>query len=117
MRDPFELVRTIGLTLPDVEAATKYDGSPVLKAGGCFMAGLAGHASAEPGSLVVRSRVEDRAWLLEDAPDTYYVTDYYERHPVVLVRLDRIDAAVGLPEAHDGEAAMVTFSATSPRPS
>ena len=57
------------------------------------MAGLAGHASAEPGSLVVRSRVEDRAWLLEDAPDTYYVTDYYERHPVVLVRLDRIDAA------------------------
>jgi hypothetical protein len=68
------------------------------------MAGLAGHASAEPGSLVVRSRVEDRAWLLEDAPDTYYVTDYYERHPVVLVRLDRIDAAVGVPEAHDGEA-------------
>jgi len=57
------------------------------------MAGLAGHASAEPGSLVVRSRLEDRAWLLEDAPDTYYVTDYYDRHPVVLVRLDRIDAA------------------------
>ena len=92
-RDPFEVVRTIGLTLPDVEAAIKYDGSPVLKAGGCFMAGLAGHASAEPGSLVVRSRLEDRAWLLEDAPDTYYVTDYYDRHPVVLVRLDRIDAA------------------------
>ena len=92
-RDPFEVVRAIGLTLPDVEAAMKYDGSPVLKAGRCFMAGMAGHASAEPGSLVVRSRVEDRAWLLEDAPDTYYVTDYYERHPVVLVRLDRIDTA------------------------
>ncbi len=92
-REPFEVVRTIGLTLPDVEAATKHDGSPVLKAGGCFMAGLAGHASAEPGSLVVRSRGEDRQWLLEDAPETYYVTDYYERHPVVLVRLARIDDA------------------------
>ncbi len=92
-RDPFEVVRTIGLTLPDVEAAMKYDGSPVLKAAGCFMAGLAGHASAEPGSLVVRSRLEDREWLLADAPDTYYVTDYYERHPVVLVRLARIDDA------------------------
>jgi hypothetical protein len=91
-RDPFEVVRTLGLTLPDVEAAIKYDGSPVLKAGGCFMAGLACHASAEPGSLVVRSRLEERAWLLEDAPETYYVTHYYERHPVVLVRLDRIDA-------------------------
>jgi hypothetical protein len=92
-KDPFEAVLAIGLTLPDVEAATKYDGSPVLKAGGCFMAGLAGHSSAEPGSLVVRSRAEDRKWLLEDAPDTYYLTDYYESHPVVLVRLKRIDDA------------------------
>jgi len=39
--DPFEPVRAVGLTLPDVEAATKYDGSPVLKLGGSFLAGLA----------------------------------------------------------------------------
>ena len=37
------MVRAVGLTLPNVEATTKYDGSPVLKLGGCFMAGLATH--------------------------------------------------------------------------
>jgi hypothetical protein len=89
--DPFETVRTVGLALPDVEASTKYDGSPVLKAGGTFMAGLAMHRSAEPETLVVRVAFEERECLLEDAPETYYVTDYYRRYPVVLVRLSRID--------------------------
>ena len=87
----FDIVRTVGLELPDVEAGTKYDGSPVLKLGGAFMAGLASHRSAEPGTLVVRVSHEEREWLLEDAPETYYVTDYHRSHPVVLVRLSRID--------------------------
>jgi hypothetical protein len=90
-RDPFETVRKVGLALPDVEAATKYDGSPLLKAGGSFMAGLAMHSSAEPETLVVRVGLEERGWLLEEAPETYYVTDHYQRHPVVLVRLSRIE--------------------------
>jgi hypothetical protein len=60
----------VGLALPDVEATTRYDGSPVLKVGGCFMAGLATHHSAEPATLVVRSGFEEREWLLEDAPET-----------------------------------------------
>jgi hypothetical protein len=87
----FRRVTKIGLTLPGVEAATKYDGSPVLKVGGCFMAGLAIHPSAEPGTLVVRADFDDRVSLLEEAPETYYLTDYYRPHPVVLVRLSRID--------------------------
>jgi hypothetical protein len=89
--DPFETVRAVGLTLPDVEAATKYDGTPVLKMRGCFMAGLATHPSAEPDTLVVRIGLEEREWLLADAPDTYYVTDYYRKYPVVLARLSRLD--------------------------
>jgi hypothetical protein len=89
--DPFEAVRDVGLVLPDVAATTRYDGSPVLKMRGCFMAGLATHRSAEPGSLVVRADFEERERLLEDAPDTYYVTDYYRNLPVVLVRLSRIE--------------------------
>jgi hypothetical protein len=89
--DAFEVVRIVGLALPDVEAATKYDGSPVLKLGGCFMAGLATHPSAEPDTLVVRADLEDRALLLEEAPETYYLTDYYERYPLVLARLSRLD--------------------------
>jgi hypothetical protein len=89
--DAFDTVKTIGLALPDVEATIKYDGSPVLKVGGCFMAGLAMHPSAEPETLVVRVDFEDRACLLEDAPDTYYLTDYYRNHPIVLVRLSHVD--------------------------
>lgn len=89
--DAFHLVRAVGLALPGVEAATRYDGSPVLTLGGCFMAGLATHRSAEPGTLVVRAGFDDRALLLEDAPETYYLTEYYEKYPLVLVRLARVD--------------------------
>jgi hypothetical protein len=86
----FAVVRRVGLTLPKVEATTRYDGSPVLKVNGCFMAGLAMHRSAERGSLVVRSDFEERERLLEDAPDTYYLTDYYRSYPIVLVRLSLV---------------------------
>jgi hypothetical protein len=91
--DAFEAVRTVGLSLPDVEATTKYDGSPVLKVHGSFMAGLATHRSAEPETLVVRVGFEEREWMMEDAPETYYLTDYYRSYPLVLVRLSRIDRA------------------------
>jgi hypothetical protein len=87
----FETVRAVGLALPGVEAATKYDGSPMLKVGGSFMAGLAMHPSAEPETLVIRADPEERECLMEDAPEAYYLTDYYRNHPVVLVRLSRLD--------------------------
>ena len=91
--EPFAIVRDIGLGLPDVEATTKYNGSPVLKLGGCFLAGLAAHPSAEADTLVVRMAIEDRETLLEDAPEIYYVTDYYRPYPIVLARLALLDAA------------------------
>jgi hypothetical protein len=84
------MVKTVGLALPGVEATTRYDGSPVLKVGGIFMAGLATHRSAEPETLVVRSGLQEREWLIEDAPETYYLTDYYRSYPLVLVRLSQI---------------------------
>jgi hypothetical protein len=92
-RAAFDVVRQIGLALPGVEATVKYDGSPVLKVHGVFVAGLATHPTAEPETLVVRYGLEDREWLLEDAPETYYITDYYRKYPLVLVRLSRVDRA------------------------
>ena len=89
--DAFEAVRAVGLALPDVEATLRYDGAPVLKVRGIFMAGLATHRSAEPQTLVVRAGIEEREWLMADAPETYYLTDYYRSYPLVLVRLSRID--------------------------
>lgn len=63
--DWFAAVKTIGLTFPDVEAVIRYDGTPALKARGCFMAGLATHESAEPDSLVVRMNPDESvSWRL-----------------------------------------------------
>ena len=90
-KQPFDTVKEAGLTLPNVEASIRYDGSPVLKVFGVFMASISTHPSAEPNSLVVRSSFDDRERLLEEAPETYYITAYYRRHPVVLARLSCLD--------------------------
>ena len=55
------------------------------------MAGLAMHPSAEPDTLVVRCGLEDRENFLDDAPATYYITEYYRRYPLVLVRLPHLE--------------------------
>jgi hypothetical protein len=90
MPNAFDIVQRIGLTLPNVEAVTRYDGSPVLKVAGVFMAGLATHESAEANTLVVRADLEQRDSFIDEAPETYYVTEYYRRYPLVLVRLDHV---------------------------
>ena len=88
--DVFTVVKQIGLAMPDVEASIRYDGSEVLKAGGSFMAGIATDESAEADTLVVRCDYDDRQLLLEDAPETYYLTEYYAKYPLVLVRLSEV---------------------------
>ena len=85
----FEAVRALGREFPDLEESTMY-GSPALKLGKRLVACLAIHRSAEPGSLVVRTDFEQRAALLAEDPETYYVTDHYLNHPTVLVRLARV---------------------------
>ena len=87
----FEEVKAVALKLPDVEASIRYDGSEVLKAGGSFMAGIASDESAEADSLVVRCEYDDRQLMLEDAPETYYLTEYYAKYPLVLVRLSELN--------------------------
>lgn len=88
---PFDIVKAIGLAFGDVEAAIHWTGLPVLRVRGCFMAGLAAHPSAEPATLVVRCDLDQRERLLEDAPDTYYITDFYQKYPLVLARLAHLN--------------------------
>lgn len=85
----FEDARVWARKFPDVEETTMY-GSPALKLGKRLVACLAVHRSAEPGSLIIRSDLEQRAALLSEDPGTYYVTDHYANHPVVLARLARL---------------------------
>jgi hypothetical protein len=86
----FETVRNLGLGLPDVEESTAY-GCPALKVHGKLMACIPANPSAEPGSLVVRVDFNERAELLAEAPDVYYVTDHYVGYDAVLIRLSRIN--------------------------
>jgi hypothetical protein len=89
----FDTVRSIALELPDVEDSTAY-GNLALKAHGKLLACVPTHRSAEPGSLVVKVDFGDRAALLAEAPDVYYVTEHYVGYPSVLVRLARVSPDV-----------------------
>jgi hypothetical protein len=93
----FRLVRRLALAMPDVEDVSQA-GRKQLKLRGVFLAAIAIHPSAEPNTLVVRSPIEERDLLIEDAPETYYLTDYYRPYPLVLVRLSHVgpDALRGL---------------------
>ena len=85
----FEVVREIGLALPDVEDSTMY-GAFALKVRGNLLACVAINKSAEPLSLGVRVPFEQRDALLAEAPETYYVTSHYVNYPMVLVRLSKV---------------------------
>ena len=85
----FDTVRSIGLAFPGVEEGTAY-GFPALKVRGKLLACVPANPSAEPGSIVVRVSFDDRAELLAEAPDVYYITDHYVDYNAVLVRLSRV---------------------------
>jgi hypothetical protein len=89
----FDTVREIGLTLPGVEHSTTH-GVPALKAQGKLLAWIPVNRSAEPDSLAVRVDFDDRAHLLTEQPDVYYVTDHYVGYNAVLVRLSCVSADV-----------------------
>jgi hypothetical protein len=85
----FATVRSIGLTLPDVEEGTMY-GTPALKLRGKLLACMASHKSAEPNTLVVCLDFEQRDAMIADDPATYYLKPHYVGYPSVLVRLSRV---------------------------
>ena len=86
-------VRKIALALPGVEESVGW-GVPTFKVQGKMFACVPSHRSAEPGSLVVRVDFDDRATLLAEAPDVYYITDHYAGYTGVLVRLSRVTPEV-----------------------
>jgi hypothetical protein len=89
-RQTFDVVRQIGLELPDVEESTMY-GEPALKLRGKLLACIASHKSAEPGSLVVRIGFDQRDALVAEEPRIYYLKPHYVDYACVLVRLALID--------------------------
>lgn len=70
--------------MPEVEESTSY-GTPALKVRGKLLARL-----KDDETLVLMTSAEDKAFLLQAAPDIYFETDHYKGWAPVLVRLAAI---------------------------
>ncbi len=82
----FEDLQRIGLALPGVQARTSY-GTPALFVGKKLLVRL----KEDARDVVLRMSLEEKAFLIEADPDTFYETDHYKGWPAVLGRLDRLD--------------------------
>jgi hypothetical protein len=85
-------VLRIGLKLPGVERGTLH-GVASLTLKGRLLACPALHRSAEPGSLMVRIPPRERARLIAERPQVFYLTPHYRSYPSILVRLPQIERA------------------------
>lgn len=61
-----------------------------MKLNGKLLACVPVNKSAEANCAAVRIGFERRTQLLQEHPETYYITAHYAQHPTVLVRLGRI---------------------------
>jgi hypothetical protein len=86
----FDIVRELGLAFPRVKE-TRYYKMPALEVDGEVFVVQTSHRSADPNSISVAIRFEDREKLIADNPRVFYLKPHYQNYPVVLVRLDQID--------------------------
>lgn len=78
----YDVVRRLALGFPGVAEGQAY-GTPSLHVGKKLMARL-----REDGeTLVIKIDPADRIRYFEAAPDTFFITDHYQGHPVMLVNL------------------------------
>jgi len=86
----FDSVRRVASRLPEI-SESQIHGKPALRVSGKLLACVPVHSSAEPGCVAVRIDFKQRAGLLRESPQTFYVTNHYIPYPMVLVRLARIE--------------------------
>jgi len=84
----YEDIRTLALSLgfPGVTEAVSW-GQPCLKAHGKLWF----FWSPSENAPVFKVPFEEREFLVESDPATFFFTDHYRSHPLVLARPDRID--------------------------
>ena len=80
-------------TLPGTEQG-RLHGNPAVRVRGRLVAFLPDNARSRPPHapdheefMVVRTDVSERAALLAEDPETFFVTPHYQSHPGVIVRL------------------------------
>lgn len=75
-------VVAVGIALPGVEQGISY-GKPALR---FRERTLAATTAPDPGSFVLHVAVEEKDWLLERDPATFWQTEHYRDWPAILVR-------------------------------
>ena len=84
----FDEVKQIALAFPGVEERTSY-GTPAYFVGKALLVRL-----KETGTdIVLKMSLDEKAFLIEADPDTFYETDHYRGWPAVLARLGKLDEA------------------------
>jgi hypothetical protein len=81
----YEIVRQLGLALPNVEEGTSY-GTPALKVKGKLFVRL----REEGDVIVLKMPFDRREALMTEDPETYFITDHYREYEWVLVRLSKV---------------------------
>jgi hypothetical protein len=81
----FDGVKRLAAALPGVEESTSY-GTRALKVKGKLLARL----KEDGETLVLRTSMFEREVLLAAAPKVFFVTEHYDDHPWVLVRLAQV---------------------------
>jgi hypothetical protein len=77
----------MALLLPGVSEGRAY-GGPSLHVGRKFL----GRLRDDGETLVLKVELDERARLLESAPDAFFLTDHYAPHPYVLVNLLAVES-------------------------
>jgi len=84
--DSWDSVMAFALALPGCEESTSYGKPAVRVRGKAFV-----YPGRERGSFAVASPLEEKEFLMETDPDTFWETDHYRGWPAVLVRFDSSD--------------------------
>ena len=84
--DDWDSVMAFGLTLPGTEPSTSYGRPAVRVRGKAFL-----YPGREKGSFCVAATMEEKEFLMETDPDTFWETDHYSRWPAVLVHFGSPD--------------------------
>ena len=79
--DSWDSVMAFGLTLPGTEPSTSYGRPAVRVRGKAFL-----YPGREKGSFAVSCPLEEKEFLMETDPDSFWETDHYRGWPAVLVR-------------------------------
>ena len=84
--DSWDSVMAFALTLPGTEPSTSWGAPTVRVRGKAFV-----YPGREEGSFALASRLEEKEFLMETDPDTFWETDHYRGWPAVLVRFGSED--------------------------